>query len=158
MTNDIRQPQGGLNVKDMLLLVMIASSGTACYRSTRCSPISVPLTGALATDILGAWDGYGIDSRIILHLMPNAVARMVEPPNQYAPNGLVHSFLWNLVDAGLEFDYGDGRQSWPKAVKLTETILTLSDVYLADGLADGGAGNTYDGQKYTRSSCIGFGF
>ena len=53
----------------MKLIYFIAASGalaTSCGPKTLdCQPRTVNVTGPLETDILGSWDGFGLDSRVV---------------------------------------------------------------------------------------------
>lgn len=62
-----------------------------------CEAISKPLTGKINEDLIGFWDGSGVDSRIIYYFDTNYEYRLIEPPNVYAPNGLIGEGTYEVI-------------------------------------------------------------
>ncbi|MBL9037035.1 MAG: hypothetical protein JNG84_00845, partial [Archangium sp.] len=52
-----------------------------------CVPRTVAPTGDLRTDVLGAWDQFGVDSRVIRSFHADGGVTTYEPPNLLAPGG-----------------------------------------------------------------------
>lgn len=132
-----------------LLLVFF----TACSNlDTDCEAISVGLTGDIGSDLLGTWDGFGIDSRILYVFDDNNDWRWVEPPNSYAPDGLEASGSWELVGE-TEVELTQNGISWSVWVEVGEgTLLTC--------FGDPAAMDTGEptASEWIRSECSGYGF
>jgi hypothetical protein len=67
-----------------------------------CRPRTVVVTGSLAQDVLGTWDRFGIDSRVVGTFYPDGGFLYTEEPNLYAPHGGSSLSAWT-VDGGVLF-------------------------------------------------------
>ncbi len=108
-----------------------------------CDPISVPVTGDQATDILGTWDGWGIDSHVVAEFSVGGAGRFVEAPNRYAPSGNASAFSYSF-DAQARL-VGVGGQ--PLVVRISETALEEID-----------PSTSTVARTHPRVRCEGFGF
>jgi hypothetical protein len=83
------------------LLAAIASLVGSCSTRFDCQPRSVTPSGDLRTDVLGAWDGFGIDSRVVAVFRADGGFAHVEEPNSYAPNGGTSTSPYRVLDGGV---------------------------------------------------------
>ena len=126
---------------------------TACSAlDTDCEELSTPLTGDLETDLVGTWDGYGTDSRILYVFEEGGDWRRVEPPNAYAPSGLEASGTWEIIE-GNELELTQDGSSWSLWVYVGER--TLETWYSNPDATDSGQPWA---SEWTRSECSGYGF
>lgn len=83
------------------LLAVLASLAWSCSTRFDCQPRTVTPSGDLGTDLLGAWDGFGIDSRVVAVFRADGGLAYVEEPNRYAPNGGTSTSPYRLLDGGV---------------------------------------------------------
>lgn len=86
-----------------------------------CEPRTAAVTGDLSQDILGSWDGFGVDSRVVYTFLPDGGLSVVEEPNMYAATGNRSRRSYQLVDGGVHLGYG------PLSAEVAPTELILTD-------------------------------
>ena len=121
---------------------------TGCPPATTCEETPVEPTGDLAVDILGSWDGFGTDSRIVYVFEDGGAFRWIEPPNSYAPDGLEGGWDYSVDADIVTFEYPDADPSPMQAVITAETLVLTTDWESADSYST----------TWTRSDCSGFGY
>lgn len=117
------------------LSVLVAS----CAPGTECEPDTRPLTGNLAADLVGTWDGFGRDSPVYRQLRADGVLVTVEAPNEVSPEGSRAEGTWRVDGIRVFFgdqDLGD--------LALTESTLEFT--------------GDPDSRIHRRVQCRGFGF
>lgn len=98
---------------------------TSCGAALDCTPRTVVPTGHLERDLLGSWDSFGKDSRVVYTFHPDGGITLVEEPNEYAPRGNIGTSAYRLIDGGVAIN------SLEYAATISAAALTLSE--------DGGA-------------------
>lgn len=117
-----------------LVVVMAVVALGACGPSTDCVARSAPVSGELSKDILGTWDGFGVDSRVLFDFHADGGVTLVEVPNQYQRNGSAVTRPYQVADGGVAID----GQFEPAAVT--------------------DAGLRYQDRNHPPVTCKGFGF
>jgi hypothetical protein len=110
--------------------------GTDCVAAAT-GKLEGDTTKDVGDDIVGVWEGYGIDSRIIYEFTASTW-RLIEPPNYYAPSGLTSSGTWSISGDMLTFTQDES--SFSQKFSVTNNTLLL-------GI-----------NSFTRSVCKGYGF
>ncbi len=70
------------------------------FRQSDCDARTFIPTGSLEKDVIGIWDSFGIDSRVVFNFHPDG-GTDVEGPNQYAPHGGIGHLQYRVLDGGL---------------------------------------------------------
>ena len=127
------------SVRPIAVMTALAALLSACAPSTECEPDTRPITGNLAADLVGTWDGFGRDSPVYRQLRADGMLVTVEAPNTYSPEGSRTEGSWRVEGIRVFFgeqDLGD--------LGLTENTL----VFTGDP----------DSRTHRRVQCRGFGF
>lgn len=86
-----------------------------------CEPRTVAVSGDLSQDLLGSWDGFGVDSRVVFTFLADGGLTIVEEPNMYAPSGNRSRSGYQLADGGVRLDQGAfGAQVTPSELALAD--------------------------------------
>jgi hypothetical protein len=89
-------------MKNSGLVAITAALAVSSCGSLDCKPRTVTLTGNLSQDLLGSWDSWGVDSRVVATFRADGGLGMVEEPNQYAPTGNIGTQSYAvLADGGV---------------------------------------------------------
>ncbi|MBX7098795.1 MAG: hypothetical protein K1X89_13895 [Myxococcaceae bacterium] len=118
----------------VVVAVVVVMALAACGASTDCVARSATVTGVLSKDILGTWDGFGVDSRVLFDFHGDGGVTLVEVPNQYQRDGSAVTRAYQVADGGVVID----GQFEPAAVT--------------------DAGLRYQDRNHPPVSCKGFGF
>jgi hypothetical protein len=109
------------HLKLVYCIVAISVLAISCEGRFDCKPRTVAPTGSLEKDIIGSWDSFGIDSRVVFTFHGDGGITIVEEPNPYAPNGTVSSAPYRVLDRGVVIDSNEHSAS------ISESSLTLGD-------------------------------
>ncbi len=88
-------------MKTLLMLLSVSMFSLSCSSAFDCQPRVAAPTGDLAKDILGSWDGFGIDSRVVATFHSDGGVTHSEQPNSYAPQGGRSTSSYQIVDGGI---------------------------------------------------------
>jgi len=101
------------------------------FSSAACRTVDKAVEGDLASDVVGTWEGYGIDSRLVYLFEEGGEFRFVEPPNRYAPSGLEDEGSWIVLgEDELSVSWSDGSSSsWTAEVTDANLRLTTSSAF-----------------------------
>ena len=83
-----------------LLSVLLAVGCSGAYKPLDCTPRTVTPVGDLTQDVLGAWDAFGTDSRVVAVFHDDGGVTTVEEPNFYSPAGGAGHSPWSLDTDG----------------------------------------------------------
>jgi len=130
----------------LVLCMLPVVSG--CGEDTECSPISQEITGNLEMDLVGTFDGWGIDSPVLFTFEKGGQFVFVEAPNMYAVNGNRLVGSWIVSNGELVITWGDSGRVDHLIVKV-----------FADHLEERNAqSDVQDMSSHQRVTCQGFGF
>jgi hypothetical protein len=136
------------------LALLLAATLSGCigsgFTQAACSPASAELTGDLSTDVVGSWEGFGIDSRLVYLFRDDGSWSLFEPPNVYAAGGLRSDGTWSAEGEGLSVQWpsGDEPELWDD-VELTEDELRVTITWQE------GDEEYSDTREWTRACCSG---
>ncbi len=120
-------------------LITMSALMVSCGGRLDCKPREVTPTGNLGQDIIGSWDSFGKDSRVVFTFNGDGGVTMVEEPNQFATGGNVGASQYRILDGGV-------------IIGSTEYGASISNNSLA--LAEDGGGT----RVHPALSCNGKGF
>lgn len=129
----------------LILCMLPLVSG--CTEDTECSPTTVAMTGALETDVVGTFDGWGTDSPVLFTFEKGGRFFFVEAPNMYAVNGNRNEGTWSISNGELAIDWGGG--------VVDRYIVEVFADHLEERRVDA---DTMDMRSHQRVVCHGFGF
>lgn len=131
-----------------LFLLLASLALPACVGETTCETLSTTPTGDLALDIVGDWDGFGVDSRLVYVFGEDGSFRWIEPANRYAPEGLQGGWDYSVDGDLVTFEYPDADPSSMQA-SVTEDALVLTWDWDSDSPRE---------TTWVRSRCGGYGY
>ncbi len=110
---------------------LIAGCTGSGFTPAACHTVSHPPEGDLAADVVGTWEGYGIDSRLVYLFEEGGGFRFIEPPNRHAPGGLEDEGSWIVLgEDELSVAWGDGNSSsWIAEITEANLLLTSASAF-----------------------------
>jgi hypothetical protein len=137
----------GMSRTASLVCLAFALALAGC-QTTTCEELSTAPTGDLAVDLIGTWDGFGTDSRLVYVFEEGGAFRWVEPPNMYAPDGLQNGWPYSVDGDIVTFEYPDSDPALMQATVTADTLTLTSDW----------EGENPRETSWARSTCSGYGF
>ncbi len=116
-----------------MIVALIALTGCVgtSFNEASCRTVSKLATGDLAEDVVGTWEGFGIDSRLLYLFEADGGFRFIEPPNRYAPQGLEEEGTWIVLgedELSVSWAGGDST-AWFAEVTDQNLLLTSSSAF-----------------------------
>jgi hypothetical protein len=110
---------------------------SGCAEDTECDYVTKEPTGQLASDIVGCWQTFGLDTLVVYQFNPDGNYRYIEPPGEFLGAGRTVTESYTL--SGDVLNMGDGT---PTRAEVTRTTLRLYDYEM----------------NLRRAVCTGYGF
>lgn len=109
----------------------VAGCTGSAFSPAACRTVTKAVEGDLAADVVGTWEGYGIDSRLVYVFEDGGDFRFLEPPNRYAPSGLEDEGSWIVLgEDEVSVTWSDGRSSaWTAEVTDANLLLTSASAF-----------------------------
>ncbi|MDP7114780.1 MAG: hypothetical protein QGH45_22595 [Myxococcota bacterium] len=122
---------GGAPFLATAILALTMGCTGAGFTPSACRTVSRTPDGDLASDVIGTWEGFGIDSRLVYVFEEGGDFRFVEPPNRYAPSGLEDEGSWSVLAADeLSVTWsGGGATTWIAEVTEAHLLLTNASAF-----------------------------
>jgi hypothetical protein len=114
-----------------VLLTLAAGCTGAGFVPAACRSVERTPDGELASDVIGTWEGFGIDSRLVYVFEEGGDFRFIEPPNTYAPGGLEDEGSWIvLAEDELSVTWSGGEATaWIAEVTEANLLLTSASAF-----------------------------
>lgn len=117
-------------MKGIYFVGALAAIATSCVRdhfaSLDCDARTLTPTGSLEADVVGSWDSFGIDSRVVFTFYPDGGITAVDEPNPYDPHGSLGYLQYRVFDGGIDIESNEYSAS------INETSLTLVQAGFAE--------------------------
>ena len=117
----------GVALSCAAILALSAGCTGAGFTPAACHTVSRIPDGDLASDVIGTWEGFGIDSRLVYVFEEGGGFRFVEPPNSYAPGGLEDEGSWSILAADELLVTWSGGSATTWIAEVTEAHLLLTN-------------------------------